>query len=72
MKINFAMWKTALWTLVKMDKKEEWDQLDVISKWLIATRSAVTLVTIYSCRWLFQIFSLVDYHARSFHCPRDQ
>jgi len=49
MKINFAMWKTALWTLVKMDKKEEWDQLDVISKWLIATRSAVTLVTIYSC-----------------------
>jgi 1,4-dihydroxy-2-naphthoate octaprenyltransferase len=49
MKINFAMWKTALWTLVKMDKKEEWDGLDVISKWLIATRSAVTIVTLYSC-----------------------
>jgi len=49
MKIDFAMWKTALWTLVKLDKKEEWDQLDVISKWLIATRSAVTMVTIYSC-----------------------
>jgi 1,4-dihydroxy-2-naphthoate octaprenyltransferase len=49
MKINFAMWKKALWILVKMDKKEEWDQLDVISKWLIATRSAVTIVTIYSC-----------------------
>jgi 1,4-dihydroxy-2-naphthoate octaprenyltransferase len=49
MKIEFAMWKTALWTLVKMDKKEEWDQLDVVSKWLIATRSAVTTVTLFSC-----------------------
>lgn len=49
MKINFAMWRTALWTLVKIDKKEEWDSLDVISKWLIATRSGVTTVTIYSC-----------------------
>ncbi len=49
MKINFSMWKTALSTLVKMDKKEEWERLDVVSKWLIATRSAVTIVTIYSC-----------------------
>jgi len=49
MKINFSMWRTALWSLVKMDHKEEWDQLDVISKWLIATRSGVTVVTIYSC-----------------------
>jgi 1,4-dihydroxy-2-naphthoate octaprenyltransferase len=49
MNINFSMWKTAIWTLVKMDKKEEWDKLDVISKWLIATRSGVTLVTVYTC-----------------------
>ena len=49
MKINFSMWKKALSALVKMDSKEEWDQLDVISKWLIATRSAVTIVTLYSC-----------------------
>ena len=49
MNINFAMWKTALWTLVKMDEKDKWDKLDVVSKWLIATRSAVTTVTIYSC-----------------------
>ncbi len=48
-KINFSMWKTALWTLVKINSKEEWDRLDVVSKWLIATRSAVTMVTIYSC-----------------------
>ena len=49
MEINFAMWKTALWQLVRMDDKREWDALDVVSKWLIATRSAVTSVTIYSC-----------------------
>ncbi len=49
MKINFGMWRTAIWQLVKMDDKKEWDALDVVSKWLIATRSAVTLVTVYSC-----------------------
>jgi 1,4-dihydroxy-2-naphthoate octaprenyltransferase len=49
MDINFGMWRTALWSLVKMDSKQEWDRLDFISKWLIATRSAVTVVTIYSC-----------------------
>lgn len=49
MHIDFAMWRTAMWQLIKMDKKEEWDALDIVSKWLIATRSAVTLVTVYSC-----------------------
>ena len=49
MKINFAMWRKASWELIKMDDKKEWDSLDVVSKWLIATRSAVTTVTIYSC-----------------------
>ena len=48
MNINFGMWKKAAWELIKMDDKKEWDSLDVISKWLIATRSAVTTVTIYS------------------------
>jgi 1,4-dihydroxy-2-naphthoate octaprenyltransferase len=48
MNINFSMWKTALWTLVKLDDKAEWDKLDAVSKWLIATRSAVTTVTIYA------------------------
>lgn len=49
MKINFSMWKKALSGLVKMDSKTEWDKLDIISKWLIATRSGVTIVTLYSC-----------------------
>src|SRR5512138_2423942 len=49
MHINFSMWRKASWQLIKMDDKKEWDSLDVVSKWLIATRSAVTLVTVYSC-----------------------
>ena len=49
MHINFSMWRKASWQLIKMDDKKEWDALDVVSKWLIATRSAVTLVTVYSC-----------------------
>jgi 1,4-dihydroxy-2-naphthoate polyprenyltransferase len=49
MEINLAMWKKALSSLVKMDSKEEWNRLDVVSRWLIATRSGVTTVTLYSC-----------------------
>jgi len=49
MSVNVAMWRTAIWQLVKIDEKKRWEQLDVVSKWLIATRSAVTTVTIYSC-----------------------
>ncbi len=49
MHINFAMWRRASWELIKMDDKQEWDALDLVSKWLIATRSAVTAVTVYSC-----------------------
>jgi len=49
MRINIGMWKRSLSELVKMDSPQEWNSLDVISKWLIATRSAVTIVTVYSC-----------------------
>jgi len=48
MRINFKMWSRAISGLVKMESKEEWDRLDLISKWLIATRSGVTIVTVYS------------------------
>jgi 1,4-dihydroxy-2-naphthoate polyprenyltransferase len=48
MNINFGMWRKAAWELIKMDTKKEWDALDAVSKWLIATRSAVTTVTIFS------------------------
>jgi len=49
MSVNVAMWRTAIWQLVKIDEKSRWEKLDVVSKWLIATRSAVTTVTLYSC-----------------------
>jgi 1,4-dihydroxy-2-naphthoate polyprenyltransferase len=49
MKINFKMWGKSLSGLIKMESKAEWDALDVVSKWFIATRSAVTTVTIYAC-----------------------
>ena len=31
-----------------MNEKREWDALDVLSKWFIATRSAAGTVTLYS------------------------
>jgi len=34
--------------LVKMDDKHEWDALDILSKWFIATRSTVGTITLYS------------------------
>jgi 1,4-dihydroxy-2-naphthoate polyprenyltransferase len=45
--MNFGMWKKAL-TVIPNVTKEEWDKLDVISKWLIATRAAVLLMTFLS------------------------
>lgn len=67
MHVNFGMWKKASWELIKMDDKKEWDSLDVISKWLIATRSAVTMVTVYSSiiagvlAWKDGIFELLPW-----------
>ena len=63
MNINFGMWKKASWELIKMEKKSEWDALDIVSKWLIATRSAVTTVTIYSS----VIAGLLAIHDHVFH-----
>ncbi len=40
-------WWKALSVIPKISK-EEWDQLDVITKWLVMTRSAVTTVTVFS------------------------
>lgn len=45
--MNFAMWKKAV-TVIPNVTKEEWDKLDVISKWLISTRAAVLLMTFLS------------------------
>ena len=45
--MNLAMWKKAL-NVIPEVTKEEWDRLDVISKWLISTRAAVLVMTFIS------------------------
>ncbi|MFO7623752.1 MAG: prenyltransferase [Anaerolineales bacterium] len=45
--MNFSMWGKALQVIPRISK-EEWDHLDVISKWLISTRAAVLIMTFIS------------------------
>jgi 1,4-dihydroxy-2-naphthoate octaprenyltransferase len=59
--MNFAMWKKAL-TVIPNVSKEEWNKLDVISKWLIATRAAVLLMTFLSAL-LAGLFAWHDGHS---------
>ncbi len=44
---NVAMWGKAVTAMPRIDKAE-WDELDIVSRWLIATRSAVILMTLTS------------------------
>lgn len=44
---DVAMWGRALRIMPRVDK-EEWDALDLVSRWLIATRSAVLIMTFTS------------------------
>ena len=37
--MNFAMWNKAL-KVIPQVSREEWNHLDLISKWLISTRAA--------------------------------
>ena len=45
--MNIKMWGKAL-RIIPQVSKSEWQALDPISKWLIATRSAVLLMTVFS------------------------
>jgi 1,4-dihydroxy-2-naphthoate octaprenyltransferase len=45
--MNVSMWIKALQIIPKISK-EEWDKLDIISRWLIATRAAVLVTTLLS------------------------
>jgi 1,4-dihydroxy-2-naphthoate octaprenyltransferase len=45
--MNVSMWARAV-NVIPRVSKEEWDGLDVISRWLIATRSAVLVMTFIS------------------------
>ncbi|MGZ6315773.1 MAG: prenyltransferase [Anaerolineales bacterium] len=78
MKVNFAMWQKAL-NVIPDVSKDEWDQLDVVSRWLISTRAAVLIMTflsaalagIFAARdgafhfipWLALTFGLIMAHA---------
>jgi 1,4-dihydroxy-2-naphthoate polyprenyltransferase len=45
--MNVGMWRKALRVIPRITK-DEWDHLDVISKWLISTRAAVLIMTFIS------------------------
>ena len=76
--MNFAMWKKAL-NVIPEVSKEEWDGLDVISRWLISTRAAVLIMTFISAAlaglfawrdgsfsfipWIALVFGLIMAHA---------
>lgn len=47
MAANIAFWGKALKTIPRLSK-EEWGQLDLVSKWLVATRSGVLIMTAIS------------------------
>jgi 1,4-dihydroxy-2-naphthoate octaprenyltransferase len=47
MKINFAMWIKALQGVPRIGK-EEWDSLDLVSRWLIATRAMALVLSFIS------------------------
>ncbi len=76
--MNVTMWRKALQVIPRIDKAE-WETLDVISKWLIATRAAVLIMTFLSAaiagilaiqdgsfnfgRWVLLAIGLVMAHA---------
>jgi len=45
--MNFAMWRKALQVIPEVSKSE-WDELDIVSRWLISTRAAVLIMTFIS------------------------
>jgi 1,4-dihydroxy-2-naphthoate polyprenyltransferase len=69
--MNFAMWRKAL-NVIPDVSKAEWDELDVISKWLISTRAAVLVMTFISAAlaglfaWRDGAFSFLPWIALTF------
>ncbi|UCE00105.1 MAG: prenyltransferase [Chloroflexota bacterium] len=76
--MNVTMWRKALQVIPRISL-EEWQQLDVISKWLISSRAAVLIMTFISAaiagilaahdgsfnlgRWLLLTIGLIMAHA---------
>jgi len=63
---NFAFWKSAL-TTVPSISKDEWHGLDLISRWLLATRASVLIMTAFSAiiagvlAYLFDTFDIINF-----------
>lgn len=62
--MNVAMWRKALRVIPRLTR-EEWDVLDVISKWLISTRAAVFIMTELAAG----IGGILAYRDESFYWP---
>ena len=76
--MNVSMWVKALQVIPRLEK-DEWDHLDVISRWLVSTRAAVLIMTFFSAaiagllairagefnfgRWLLLAIGLIFAHA---------
>src|SRR5512136_512670 len=76
--MNIAMWRKALQVIPHVSN-EEWQKLDVVSKWLISTRAAVLIMTFLSgafagifafrdgnfnlLKWVLLTFGLIFSHA---------
>jgi 1,4-dihydroxy-2-naphthoate octaprenyltransferase len=56
--MNVSMWRKAL-NVIPAVSKEEWEDLDLISRWLIASRAAVLIMTFISAA-LAGLFALRD------------
>ena len=69
--MNIAMWRKAL-TVIPYVSKSEWEKLDVVSKWLISTRSAVLVMTLTSAllagllAWRDNLFSFLPWLGLTF------
>ncbi|MBL8051240.1 MAG: prenyltransferase, partial [Anaerolineales bacterium] len=46
-RVKFSMWREAL-QIIPSVSKEEWNQLDIVSRWLVSTRAAVLIMTFLS------------------------
>ena len=76
--MNVSMWGKALRVIPRITR-QEWDGLDVISRWLISTRAAVLIMTLFSAaiagifaiqnglfnpgRWILLAIGLIFAHA---------
>jgi 1,4-dihydroxy-2-naphthoate octaprenyltransferase len=64
MAVDVSMWRKAMRVIPRLTK-EEWDVLDVISKWLVSTRAAVFIMTEIAAG----IGGILAYRNESFYWP---